>query len=168
MVRPLHEGGTTVNRLRRWSAGVAILLVVAAITMAGAPVTEARGKKPARAEGIDASHWQGTIDWTRVAGGGKKFVYLKATEGTAYSDPTFAGNRSGARAAGDRVGAYHFAQPDATAGDAVAEARWFLANTTFASNDLRPVLDIEVSGGLSVAALQQWVRAWLDEVYLQT
>ena len=157
-----------MHRLRRWSAGIAILLAIAAITMAAAPATEARGKKPARAEGIDASHWQGTIAWTKVAGSGKKFVYLKATEGTTYADPTFVGNRSGARTAGVKVGAYHFARPDTTAGDAVAEARWFLSNTTFASNDLRPVLDIEANGGLSVAALQQWVRDWLDEVYRQT
>ena len=162
-------------RLGRWPAGVSILLTLATITMAAAPAADARARSqatatsaPNYASGIDASHWQGTIDWTQVAGGGKKFVFLKATEGTTYADPTFAGNRSGARAAGVKVGAYHFARPDATPGDAVAEARWFLSNVSFASNDLRPVLDIEVNGGLSVSALQQWVRDWLDEVYRQT
>jgi GH25 family lysozyme M1 (1,4-beta-N-acetylmuramidase) len=157
-----------MKRAPRWPAGGLILLGVAVLTMAAAPAADARAKKPQYTEGIDASHWQGTINWTRVAGASKKFVYLKATEGTTYADPTFTGNRSGARAAGVKVGAYHFARPDATAGDAVAEADWFLSKATFAADDLRPVLDIEVSGGLSVSALQQWVRAWLDEVYGQT
>ena len=162
-----------MTRFRRWPGGMLVLLTLAAITMAAAPATDARAKKPKPpptnyAAGIDASHWQGTINWTQVAGAGKTFVFLKATEGSTYADPTYVGNHSGARAAGIKVGAYHFARPDATPGDAVAEARWFLSKVSFASDDLRPVLDIEVNGGLSVAALQGWVRDWLDEVYVQT
>jgi len=141
------------------------------LTAAAAPVAQARGPKPkpiATAQGIDASHWQGTINWTQVAGAGKRFVFLKVSEGTSYTDPTFSSNRLGARNAGIAAGGYHFARPDATTGDAVAEARAFVAAATFASNDLRPVLDIEVNGGLGVAALQSWVRGWLDEVYRLT
>ena len=58
--------------------------------MAAAPAAEARAEEAAATSatqlrsGIDASHWQGTINWTRVAGASKKFVYLKATEGTTY------------------------------------------------------------------------------------
>ncbi len=163
-------------RFGRWPGGMLILLTLATITMAAAPAADARARKPKPppppppdyASGVDASHWQGTINWTQVAGAGKTFVFLKATEGATYADPTYVGNRSGARAAGIKVGAYHFARPDATPGDAVAEAQWFLSKVSFASDDLRPVLDIEVNGGLSVSALQQWVRDWLDEVYRQT
>lgn len=39
--------------------------------------------------GIDISHWQGTINWASVAGGGYKFAFMKATESTSYVDPTF-------------------------------------------------------------------------------
>jgi GH25 family lysozyme M1 (1,4-beta-N-acetylmuramidase) len=162
-----------MKRVRRWPAGLLVLLAVATITMAAAPVADARARKPkppppSYAPGIDASHWQGTINWSQVAAAGKKFVFLKTSEGTTYADPTFAANRTGARAAGVKVGAYHFARPDTNPGDAIAEAQWFLSKATFAADDLRPVLDIEVNGGLSVAALQQWVRDWLDEVYRQT
>ena len=101
-----------MKRAQRWPVGLLILLAVATLTMAAAPAAEARAKKPQYGEGIDASHWQGAINWTRVAGASKKFVYLKTTEGTTYVDPTFASNRSGARAAGIKVGAYHFARPD--------------------------------------------------------
>lgn len=160
-----------MNRFDRHGRRLLILIAVLTLTAAAAPTAMARGPKPkptTYAQGIDASHWQGTIAWSRVAGAGKKFVFLKTSEGRTYVDPTFASNRTAARAAGIVTGGYHFARPDGTAGDAVAEARAFVAAATFASNDLRPVLDIEVNGGLGVSALTQWVRDWLDEVYRLT
>jgi GH25 family lysozyme M1 (1,4-beta-N-acetylmuramidase) len=33
-------------------------------------------------QGIDVSHYQGTINWAEVASKGVVFVYIKATEGT--------------------------------------------------------------------------------------
>ncbi|WP_261382842.1 GH25 family lysozyme, partial [Bacillus licheniformis] len=33
-------------------------------------------------KGIDVSHWQGNINWKKVAGDGIKFAFIKATEGT--------------------------------------------------------------------------------------
>ena len=152
----------------RWPVRVLIVLAVATLAMAAAPLAEARGKKVPRAEGIDISHWQGTIDWQRVAGAGKKFVFLKASEGRNYTDPTYASNRQAAKQAGIRTGAYHFARPETVAGDAVGEAQVFVAAANLGTGDLRPVLDIEVNGGLGVSALQSWVRTWLDEVYRLT
>lgn len=148
-----------------------LLLIALVLTAAAAPIADARGPKPKpgpTAEGIDASHWQGTITWSRVATAGKRFVFLKVSEGQNYTDPTFQSNRSGARAAGIAVGGYHYARPDTSSNDAVLEARAFVAAASFAANDLRPVLDIEANGGLGVAALQTWVRTWLDEVYRLT
>ena len=88
--------------------------------------TPAPTPTPRITEGIDVSHWQGAIDWTMVAASGKRFAYIKASESTDFVDPAFLQNRAGARAAGLYVGAYHFAQPSATAGDAVAEADHFI------------------------------------------
>lgn len=34
-------------------------------------------------EGIDVSRWQGTIDWVKVAAAGKRFVFIRATDGTS-------------------------------------------------------------------------------------
>lgn len=114
--------------------------------------------------GIDVSHWQGTIDWTKVAAAGKRFVFMKATEDVDYLDPTFQTNRAGARANGLLVGAYHFAQPDASAGDARREARYFVSVADPQPGDLLPVLDLETSRGLDQEGVTRWARAWVAEV----
>jgi GH25 family lysozyme M1 (1,4-beta-N-acetylmuramidase) len=116
-------------------------------------------------EGIDVSHWQGTIDWSGVAYAGKAFAIMKATEGQTYLDSKYAWNHAYARAYGIRVGAYHFANPSTSANDAVLEADWFVQNMAIRAGDLNPALDLETSGGLGTAALQAWVGAWLDRVY---
>ena len=68
-------------------------------------------------EGIDVSHYQGTIDWARVAAAGKRFAFMKASDSTDYVDPTYVTNRAQAKLQGLKVGAYHFARPDATPGE---------------------------------------------------
>jgi len=128
---------------------------------------------PAWVEGIDVSHWQGTINWPLVAKAGKKFAFMKAsdgliTNGTMFVDTTYPTNRAQARAAGIPIGAYHFARPDATPGDAIAEADHFVDTAAPATGDLLPVLDLETSGGLSVADLQAWVQAFMEEVHQRT
>jgi GH25 family lysozyme M1 (1,4-beta-N-acetylmuramidase) len=127
-------------------------------------VSDRAARATSTTPGIDVSHWQGTVDWSRVADAGKAFVFLKATEDTWYVDPTYATNRSGARANGLRVGAYHFAQPDPSPGDARQEARWFIRNADPQPGDLLPVLDIETSGGLDPDELTTWSKRWVEEV----
>ncbi|HVV13843.1 GH25 family lysozyme, partial [Amycolatopsis sp.] len=39
------------------------------------------------AAGFDVSHYQGTVDWTGAKNNGASFAYMKATEGTDYTDP---------------------------------------------------------------------------------
>jgi GH25 family lysozyme M1 (1,4-beta-N-acetylmuramidase) len=114
--------------------------------------------------GIDVSHWQDTIDWQKVAGAGKRFAFLKATDGHDYLDPTFATNRAGARANGLIVGAYHFARPDPSKGDAVEEARWFVSQADPKPGNLLPVLDLETSKGLDQQGITLWARRWVAEV----
>ncbi len=65
-----------------------------------------RDRYPIR--GIDVSHHQGSIDWSKVAGDDVAFAYLKATEGGDFRDRAFARNWREARDAGIAVGAYHF------------------------------------------------------------
>jgi lysozyme len=114
--------------------------------------------------GIDVSYHQGSIDWSRVAGSGVRFAFLRASAGTLTADTAYAAYRSGARAAGLTVGSYHFANPDGAANDAANEASWFLSNAVIGSGDLLPVLDLEVSNGLSPAALTAWAQTWLTRV----
>ena len=119
-------------------------------------------------EGIDVSHWQGSIDWNQVAAAGKRFAYMKASEGTTLIDTFYTGNRAQAKALGLYVGAYHFARPDRNPGDAVAEADYFLAMSQLVAGDLLPVLDLEVTGGLAPVELQEWVKSYLGRIYERT
>ncbi len=119
-------------------------------------------------EGIDVSHWQGTIDWARVKAAGKKFAFIKASEHTSFVDDKYATNRAKAKANGILVGAYHFARPDTSAGDAVNEADHFIDTAGPVSGELLPVLDLEVTGGLTDSQLAAWAKAFLDRVYERT
>jgi GH25 family lysozyme M1 (1,4-beta-N-acetylmuramidase) len=114
--------------------------------------------------GIDVSHWQGEIDWRRVAEKGKRFAFLKATDGHDFLDPTFRINRNGARANDLLVGAYHFARPDPSKGDAAEEARWFASQADPNPGNLLPVLDLETSKGLDRTEVTLWIRRWVAEV----
>ena len=147
-----------------------LFTTVTSSTPVAAPTTlrQASGSRAgAVTEGIDVSHWQGVIDWTKVHGAGKRFAYIKASDGTSFVDDRYAANRAGAKAAGLYVGAYHFARPDAAAGDALAEADHFVERG-LAPGELLPVLDLEQAGGLSVDALQAWVKAFLGRVAERT
>src|SRR6476646_3093386 len=59
-------------------------------------------------QGLDVSHYQGTINWTSVKNAGYSFTFMKATQGNTYVDPTFATNITGATSKGIYVGPYHF------------------------------------------------------------
>ncbi len=125
------------------------------------------------ATGIDVSHYQGKIQWPRVAAAGYTFAFGKATESTTYTDPTYATNRTGAESAGLTFGAYHFGRPGGSGdagiiANAIAQADYFLDVAQPQPGELPPVLDLETKGALAVAGLQKWTRAWLDEVAART
>lgn len=70
------------------------------------------------AQGEDRSSYQAILPWK-----GLDFGIAKATEGTTWSDPTFAANWANLHAAGIPRGAYHFLHPSL---DPVAQAQFFL------------------------------------------
>ncbi len=55
--------------------------------VAGAPAPESEGEptlvKRADPQGIDVSHWQGTLNWNTIKSEGVTWAYIKATEGTS-------------------------------------------------------------------------------------
>ena len=118
--------------------------------------------------GIDVSHWQNTIDWFKVASSGTRFAFMKATDGRTYVDPMYATNRAGAGAVGVLIGAYHFARPDYGTDDAMIEADHFVDSAALATGDLLPVLDLEMTGGLTTDELTAWMLTWLGEVTART
>jgi lysozyme len=160
------EGVVGVTIGARSGRLVLLAAVLVAVTLAAPAGADAA---VARARGIDVSHWNGVIDWIRVAGSGYRFVFGKATEGFTLVDPTYSVNRAGTEGFGLRFGAYHFARPsgasDAAATvSAIAQADHFVDVAQPRQGELPPVLDLEVKGGLSAARLGVWTQAWLDEV----
>ena len=81
--------------------------------------------------GIDVSHWQGTINWKKVAAAGIQFAVIKATgrgcykssKGALYTDGKFAANMKGAISAGIPVGVYCFSAA-ITEAEAIEEANY--------------------------------------------
>jgi GH25 family lysozyme M1 (1,4-beta-N-acetylmuramidase) len=112
-------------------------------------------------QGIDISHWQGTINWTSVKNSGKRFAFCKATEGTDYTDPTFATNYPAIRNAGMLRGAYHMGHP---AVDAVAQADSFYDTVQPVSGDLPMVLDLEKTDSLAPADVRAWVVSFVNRL----
>jgi lysozyme len=71
---------------------------------------------------IDVSHNNGAIDWKAVAGAGIALAFLKASEGTGFTDPLFVRNQGAARAEGLMVVPYHFVD---AGDDPISQARFF-------------------------------------------
>lgn len=119
-------------------------------------------------KGIDISHYQGDVNWAKTVLGQSviHFVYLKATEGEKFVDPTFAANWNEAQGVGLLVGAYHFFDP---AQDAGLQAEHFCAVLDKVEGKrLPPVLDLEKTSGVSQALLLLKVQKWMDIVEQHT
>jgi GH25 family lysozyme M1 (1,4-beta-N-acetylmuramidase) len=140
---------------------LALVGAMGVTTFVSQPVTAVQSTLP----GIDVSHHNGEPNWARVQQDGIRFVIAKVTEARSFLDDHYAANKRQVEALGMVFGAYHFARPDKTAGDAVAEADWFVANSHLSGKNLLPVLDLEDSGGLGTTRLTSWVKAWLNEVH---
>lgn len=125
--------------------------------------------------GVDVSHFQGETGisqsaWNSMFTDGKKFAFIKATEGlTGPDDAAMANNVNRATAAGLLAGVYHYAHSEnrPTTNGAVQEADHFL---TYSGNFigpgyLPPVLDLEQAAlSLSTTALTDWVIAFSDRI----
>ena len=117
-------------------------------------------------DGIDISGYQhpsgASIDWGQVAQS-KKFVIIKATQGTGYVNPYFADDARAARAHGLIVGAYHFLDSDV---GGTAQANHFLDVIGSAPDgDLPPMIDVEdTTSGFSAADRAQVMHDWIARV----
>ncbi len=113
--------------------------------------------------GIDVSYWDSGIDWPKVRATGQRYVFIKATEGDFYSDPTFDDNWLGAKKAGLLRGAYHFFRSNV---DAKKQATKFInyVKTMNDNGELPPVLDLETNDGQTKDKVISRAKTWLDLV----
>lgn len=113
-------------------------------------------------EGIDVSHYQGFIDWQRVAREGEVgYVYIKATEGNSLQDDTYTYNISEARKAGIKVGSYHFFRANVNVDEQLANLTSMVKKE---QQDLVPLIDVEHANGVSSAVLVQRLKEFLLKV----
>jgi lysozyme len=125
--------------------------------------------------GPDLSMWNVGIDWDKAAEH-SDFVFLKASEGRSWEDPTLVERVDLARQAAQRegliVGYYHFARPDNN--PSRTEARHFVKTVREAGGYLGPqrrgllrrdempgVLDYEVYHPTKKD--EHWISEWVDE-----
>lgn len=121
--------------------------------------------------GIDVSAFQGNVNWSSAWNAGKRFAYIKATEGNYYVNPYFAEQYVGSYNRGFIRGAYAFANPRSSSGTNQAD---YLASHGGAwsadGKTLPAALDIEYnpySGGecygYSQSGMRSWIAAFLNE-----
>lgn len=95
--------------------------------------------------GLDVSHYQTGVDFTKAKASGHEFVFIKATEGLAHSDKSFLTHWRNAKAAGLIRGAYHFFHPKA---DPILQAQFFVSHISdYGAGDLPLVMDWETTDG---------------------
>lgn len=93
---------------------------------------------PELPDGIDVSHHQGQINWSKVPK--VQFVYIKATEGATYLDPMYKQNIKGARKNGQKVGSYHYFRTTSSVNEQFAN---FKKHIVKSEQDLIPMVDVE-------------------------
>lgn len=140
-------------------------------TMGGVETDAARPSAPnlalAKPTGIDVSGWQGNVNWASYWDAGRRFAYVKATEGVGFQNEYFAQQYVGSYNVGMIRGAYHFARPDGEGG--AAQADYFVEHGGAWSGDgktLPGVLDMEWNPydtskpcwGKSASQLVTWIR----------
>ncbi|GAB3929476.1 hypothetical protein GCM10011575_26980 [Microlunatus endophyticus] len=77
-------------------------------------------------DGMDVASYQGDVEWPTWYSRGVRFAYVKATEGTSYTNPYFNSQYTGSAKAGMIRGAYAFGRPDGASG--AAQAKYFIAH----------------------------------------
>ncbi|MCX5528243.1 lysozyme [Streptomyces bobili] len=164
---PGESPGTPARGTARMGMGVALH-----DGRTGSPDTRAAATQP---EGVDVSSHQRTVAWSTLWASGVTWAYVKATEGTYYTNPYYGSQYTGSRAVGMIRGAYHFATPDTTGG--AAQADYFVdhgGGWTRDGTTLPGVLDIEWNPygdacfGRTKASMISWIANFLARYKART
>lgn len=153
-----------MNIKRRLTGAAAVLLAcIAALVFAA--LVPARAIPPSggrQYRGIDISEFQGEIDFEEVRRSGIEAVYIRAGAGK-YTDEYFAENYERARAAGLKIGFYHYVTARSVE-EGRRQARFFASLAAGREPDMRLAMDFEYFGSLSVSQINAISEAYLDEL----
>ncbi|GII25440.1 hypothetical protein Pme01_50370 [Planosporangium mesophilum] len=173
MTRPTPGSPASPRRWgRRLLAGLSMAATAAALAILNPTAAAAA---PAGLPGMDVSGHQGNVNWQAAWNNGARFAYVKATEGTGYTSPSFAQQYNGSYNVGMIRGAYHFALPDRSTG--ATQANYFVDHGGGWSKDgktLPGALDIEYNPygatcyGLSQASMRSWIASFVNQYYART
>lgn len=153
-----------MNIKRRLTGAAAVLLAcIAALVFAA--LVPARAIPPSggrQYRGIDISEFQGEIDFEEVRRSGIEAVYIRAGAGE-YTDEYFAENYERAKAAGLKIGFYHYVTARSVE-EGRRQARFFASLAADREPDMRLAMDFEYFGSLSVSQINAISEAYLDEL----
>lgn len=153
-----------MNIKRRLTGAAAVLLAcIAALVFAA--LVPARAIPPSGGRlyrGIDISEFQGEIDFEEVRRSGIEAVYIRVGAGE-YTDEYFAENYERAKAAGLKIGFYHYVTARSV-DEGRRQARFFASLAAGREPDMRLAMDFEYFGSLSVSQINAISEAYLDEL----
>lgn len=153
-----------MNIKRRLTGAAAVLLAcIAALVFA--VLVPARAIPPSggrQYRGIDISEFQGEIDFEEVRRSGIEAVYIRVGAGE-YTDEYFAENYERAKAAGLKIGFYHYVTARSVE-EGRRQARFFASLAAGREPDMRLAMDFEYFGSLSVSQINAISEAYLDEL----
>lgn len=154
--------------MKKWKYSVIPILVLAVISgliytgviQLNRPSTETY---PVR--GVDVSHYQGSINWNKLQAQGIMFAFIKATEGSSYTDSMFQTNWKNVALTDLRAGAYHFFSFESSG---QKQAENFIHTVSVIDNMLPPVIDVEPYGQYKsfkdISTPVSEMRIWLNSV----
>lgn len=153
-----------MNIKRRLTGAAAVLLAcIAALVFAA--LVPARAIPPSggrQYHGIDISEFQGEIYFEEVRRSGIEAVYIRVGAGE-YTDEYFAENYERAKAAGLKIGFYHYVTARSV-DEGRRQARFFASLAAGREPDMRLAMDFEYFGSLSVSQINAISEAYLDEL----
>lgn len=153
-----------MNIKRRLTGAAAVLLAcIAALVFAA--LVPARAIPPSggrQYRGIDISEFQGEIDFEEARRSGIEAVYIRVGAGE-YTDEYFAENYERAKAAGLKIGFYHYVTARSV-DEGRRQARFFASLAAGREPDMRLAMDFEYFGSLSVSQINAISEAYLDEL----
>lgn len=153
-----------MNIKRRLTGAAAVLLACIAVLVFAAlvPVRAIPPSGGRQYRGIDISEFQGEIDFEEVRRSGIEAVYIRVGAGE-YTDEYFAENYERAKAAGLKIGFYHYVTARSV-DEGRRQARFFASLAAGREPDMRLAMDFEYFGSLSVSQINAISEAYLDEL----
>lgn len=151
--------------IKRRLTGAAAVLIACIAALVFAALVPARAIPPSggrQYHGIDISEFQGEIDFEEVRRSGIEAVYIRVGAGE-YTDEYFAENYERAKAAGLKIGFYHYVTARSV-DEGRRQARFFASLAAGREPDMRLAMDFEYFGSLSVSQINAISEAYLDEL----